>query len=286
MASTFIDIHPHIIASDEARYPRAPVFGVQSDWSRERPVEIDGLIAAMDKAGVQKAAIVQASTCYNFDNSFLTDSIARYPGRFTAVGSVDLAAPDATKTIRDWMKRGVTGLRLFTGGSTTSSFDTRGLDDPRVFPAWELCAQDGLSMCLQTGFVGLAQIAGMAKRFPTVKIILDHLARPDLSDGPPYLKALPLFGLAPFENIYLKVTPRIFEQVEDGKATPESFFGKLLSAFGAKRVAWGSNFPATAGSMADNLATATRVLACVSDEDRNWIFAKTAQTLYPALADT
>jgi len=280
----FIDIHPHVISSDDARYPRAPLFGIQSDWSRDRPVTIEQLVAAMDAAGVAKAAIVQASTCYGYDNSYVVDSIAIYPGRFTAVGSVDLLQPDTPSVIKGWMKKGVSGLRLFTGGST-AAFDTSALDDARSFPAWELCAEAGLSMCLQTGAVGLAQVASLAKRFPKVKIILDHLARPELDDGPPYHKAVSLFAMEPFENIYLKFTPHVLERMHHGKASPETFLAKLVAVFGARRIAWGSNFPANAGSLTDNLATTLKAVASLSEEDRSWIFARTAQTLYPALAD-
>src|SRR5262245_3018346 len=127
--SHYVDIHPHIISADETRYPRSPLFGVQSDWSKERPVTLDQYVAEMDAAGVQQAAIVQASTCYGYDNSYVADAIAQYPGRLTAVGSVDLLQPDATTRIRQWLKRGVTGLRLFTGGST-KAFDPSALDDP------------------------------------------------------------------------------------------------------------------------------------------------------------
>jgi L-fuconolactonase len=67
--SHYVDIHPHIISTDDSRYPRSPLFGVQSDWSRERPFSIDSYIEEMDAAGVQQAAIVQASTCYGYDNS-------------------------------------------------------------------------------------------------------------------------------------------------------------------------------------------------------------------------
>jgi predicted TIM-barrel fold metal-dependent hydrolase len=284
MAITYIDIHPHIIADDDARYPRSPLFGVQSDWSRERPVTVDGYVAAMDAAGVAKAAIVQASTCYGFDMSYVADSIAKYPGRLTAVGSVDLVAPDATGKIRYWHERGVTGLRLFTGGST-KAFDPSSLDDPLSFPAWELCGEMGISMCLQTDPVGLAQVAGLAKRFPKVKILLDHLGRPDITDGPPYKNASSLFGLAPFENIYLKVTPRIFGEAKKGKATAETAFPRIVGVFGSNRLAWGSNFPASEGTLADILATAQAGLQSLSEADREWIFGKTAQTIYPALAD-
>jgi L-fuconolactonase len=281
---SFIDIHPHIIADDDRKYPRSPLFGVQSDWSRDRPVSIDGLIAAMNEAGVAKAAIVQASTCYGYDMSYLVDSIARYPNRLTAVGSVDMLQPDAPERIRYWMGRGVTGLRLFTGGST-AGFDPSLLDDPRSFPAWELCGKAGLSMCLQTNPSGLAQVAGLAKRFPKVRIILDHLGRPDASDGPPYKNASSLFGLAPFENIYLKLTPRIFGDAMRGQAGPDTFFPRVVDVFGSDRIAWGSNFPASEGGLAANLEKAKTSLRSLSDEDREWIFCRTAQTLYPQLAD-
>jgi predicted TIM-barrel fold metal-dependent hydrolase len=283
MSLRCIDIHPHIISEDTAKYPRSPLFGVQSDWSKERPVTPEGLIAAMDEAGVEKAAIVQSSTCYGFDNSYVVDSVAQFPSRFTGVGSVDMLQPDAPERIRDWVKRGITGLRLFTGGST-QAFDPSTLDDRRSFPTWELCGELGLSMCIQTDPVGLAQVAGLAKRFPKVNIILDHLGRPDVTDGPPYKRASSLFGLAPFENIFLKLTPRIFGDVRKAEASAETFFPRLVEAFGSSRLAWGSNFPASEKKMKDNLVVAQNCLACLSAGDQSWIFAKTAQRLYPALA--
>jgi L-fuconolactonase len=282
--ASFIDIHPLVIADDESKYPRSPLFGVQSDWSRERPVTIDGLIAAMDQAGVAKAAIVQSSTCYGYDNSYLVDSIAKYPGRITAVGSVDMLQPDAPEQIRSWRDKGVTGLRLFTGGST-AAFDTSSVDDPRSFSSWELSGEAGMSMSLLIDPSGLLQVAGMAKRFPKVRIILDNLARPDVTDGPPYAKAAGLFELAKYENIYLKLTPRIFVDARRGQATPETFFPRLVEVFGAHRMAWGSNFPALEGALAAHLEKAKMGLQVLSKEDQEWIFSKTAQTLYPALAD-
>jgi predicted TIM-barrel fold metal-dependent hydrolase len=79
MPTTTTDIHPHIISNDPARYPLAPLGGHQSDWSRTRPVTVEQLVAAMDTSGVQKAAIVQASTCYGHDNSYVADAVTRYP---------------------------------------------------------------------------------------------------------------------------------------------------------------------------------------------------------------
>ena len=283
MPRRYVDIHPHIISNDERRYPRSPLFGVQSEWSKARPIPLEGYLTEMDAAGVHQAAIVQASTCYGYDNSYVADAVAKHPDRFTAVGSVDLVQPDAPDRIREWTKRGVSGLRLFTGGST-KEFDPSGLDDPRSFPAWELCSDEGISICLQTDPTGLGQVANLARRFPKVKILLDHMSRPDLSDGPPYNNARSLFDLGRFDNIYLKFTPRIVNKSQTAPATPETFFPRLLAAFGSDHIAWGSNFPATAGPLAVTLARARQVVQSLPEADQDWIFGKTALTLYPNLA--
>jgi predicted TIM-barrel fold metal-dependent hydrolase len=284
MTSTTIDIHPHIIASDETRYPLAPLGGHQSDWSRTRPVTLEKLVAAMDTAGVQKAAIVQASTCYGHDNSYVADAVAAYPKRFTGVFSVDVLAPDAPERMRHWRDNGLTGMRLFTFGSTMSE-QANWLDDEKSYPAWACAGDLGLSVCLQMSAKALPQAISMAKRFPNVRILLDHCARPVLEDGAPYDAAASLFELARYPNFYLKLTPRTFAEARRGKATPETFFSRLVSAFGANRLAWGSNYPSSEGALPELLQVARESVASLSAADQEWIFAKTAQTLYPALAD-
>ncbi len=281
---TTIDIHPHIIADDAARYPLAPLGGHQSDWSRTRPVTLEKLVAAMDAANVQKAAIVQASTCYGHDNSYVADAVAAYPKRFTGVFSVDVLAPDAPERMHHWRAMGLTGMRLFTFGSTMSE-QANWLDDPKSYRAWDCASELGLSICLQMSAKAIPQAASMADRFSNVRIILDHGARPVLENGPPYDAAASLFGLARYPNVYIKLTPRIFAESRRGKATPETFFPRLVSGFGASRLAWGSNYPSSEGSLPELLAVALESLASLASADREWIFAKTAQALYPALAD-
>jgi predicted TIM-barrel fold metal-dependent hydrolase len=282
--SKVVDIHPHIIANDTRHYPLAPLGGHQSDWSRTRPVTTEQIIAAMDKAGVAKAAIVQASTCYGHDNSYVADAVAAHPDRFTGVFSVDVLASDAPERMRHWVKRGLTGLRLFTIGSTMPD-QASWLDDPKTYPAWQCASELGLSVCLQMSAAALPQMIRLAERFPKVRIILDHMARPQIEDGPPYAAAESLFALAKYPSVYLKLTERNFTQSRKDKATPATFFPKLVAAFGASRLAWGSNYPSSEGSLAELLALAKTSLACLSQADQDWIFAKTAQNLYPALAD-
>ena len=279
-----IDIHPHIIASDSHRYPRAPLGGHQSTWSEKRPVGVEQLIVEQDRAGIRKAALVQASTCYGHDNSYVADAVHAYPERFTGVFSCDVLAPDACDTMAQWMARGLTGLRLFTTGSTMPG-QAGWLDDPRSFPAWRRAEEEGLPVCLQMTADGIPALVNVLGRFPRLRVILDHLARPVQEDGPPYDKASSLWDLAGYPNVYLKVTERNFVGARTGKATPETFFVRLVSDFGASRMAWGSNFPASERSLPALIALAQDALRSLTETDREWIFSRTAQALYPALAN-
>jgi len=246
-------------------------------------VGVEQLIVEQDRAGIGKAALVQASTCYGHDNSYVADAVAAYPERFTGVFSCDILAPDARETMAHWMARGLTGLRLFTTGSTMPG-QAGWLDDPRSFPAWGTAEEARLPVCLQMTAAGIPQLEQVLQRFPGVRVVLDHLARPVQDDGPPYAAADSLWGLARFPGVYVKVTERNFVGASSGRATPDTFFGRLVSAFGASRIAWGSNFPASERSLPELLALAEDTLRFLPETDRDWIFSRTAQALYPALA--
>jgi predicted TIM-barrel fold metal-dependent hydrolase len=277
-----IDIHPHVISTDTSRYPNAPVGGHKSNWSHERPVSAEQMIAAMNEAGIAKSALVQASTCYGHDNSYVADSVAAHPDRFTGVFSVDPLAPDAPEKMRYWAGRNLTGMRLFTAGSTMLN-QADWVDDPRSFPAWECASELGIPVCMQMTVKAIPQLIHMLERFPKVKVILDHLAKPSLSDGPPYVGAADVFHLAGYKNLFLKVSPHTVAEAQNGKATHATFFPLLVSKFGAPRITWGSNYPASKGALPDLLKASQAALSVVSAEDCDWIFAGTALTLYPAL---
>jgi L-fuconolactonase len=282
--ASIVDIHPHVIAPDTKRYPLAPLGGTQSTWSRDRPTSYDMMVKEMDAAGVARSAIVQASTAYGHDNTYVAEAVAAYPKRFTGVFSVDVLAPDAVEKMKFWIGRGLSGMRLFTTGSTMPGQATW-FDDPRSFPAWAYAGEAGIPVCMQMTPQGFPQLRGLMERFPKVRMILDHLARPKLVDGPPFAADKEFFDLARYAQVFLKVTPINVEPKEWGKATPETFFGEVIKVFGASRLAWGSNFPATAGPLSDILKKAQVAFAFASAADQEWIFGKTAQVLYPKLAD-
>ena len=277
-----IDAHLHAISPDTNTYPRAPIGGHQSDWSRERPVDAGGVLRGMDAAGISKAVLVQASTVYGHDNRYIVDTVRSHPDRFVGVYSIDALAPDAITQIERWQNAGLAGFRLFTTGSTMpGQSDWLGHEDS--FDAWGYAQARGIPICLQMTMAGLPALRSLLERFPQSRVFLDHCARPDLSDGAPYVAATALFDIASFPGVYLKLTNRTLAAAAAGKSRLTDFLEKLVSVFGADRIAWGSNFPAAQGSLPDLLDTARAVLSALPSAQQSMIFGGTAEIVYPAL---
>ena len=277
------DTHTHVISPNASVYPKAPIGGHQSEWSQARPVDAAGLLNALDNAEIAMAVVVQASTVYGHDNRYVVDTVRANPERLVGVYSIDALAPDAVEKIDHWQSEGLSGFRLFTTGSTMpGQSDWLGHKDS--YPAWAHAEKLGIPVCLQMTMEGLPALRSLLERFPKVRVLLDHCARPDPSDGAPFTQSAALFDMAQFPGVYLKLTNRTLDAAATGKSTPPAFMGRLLETFGAARIAWGSNFPAAEGTLPALLATAHEALDALSPADQAMIFSGTAATVYPALS--
>lgn len=284
MKRAILDIHPHIISSDDDHYPKDPLGGTQSTWSKERPVSAEEMISAMDEAGVAKAAVVQSSTTYGHDNSYLADSVDAHPDRFTGVVSVDARADDALARLAYWIEdRSLSGIRLFTTGSTMPAQGSW-LDSPDSFPAWRWAGEHQIPICVQMRMEGIPQLRTMLSEFPQTPVILDHLARTPIEEGPPYAGSEALFALADEPQVFLKLTTNAVRAVRAGDASPETFLPEVVKRFGADRIAWGSNYPAAQGTLTELVALATSTLDSVLPQaEVDQIMGGTAIRLYPRL---
>lgn len=285
MAVQLVDIHPHIVSNDTERYPLAPLEGKQSEWSKKRSVNFEEMIAAMDDAGVDRAALVHSSTTYGYDCSYLADCVALRPDRVTGVFSPNMMADDAVEKVRYWaIERKLGGLRLYTAGGTHEK-QAGWMTDPKIFPAMEEAEALGLPVCISMKPAGIPQAEVLFTKFPKIRFLIDHMTEPPIAEGPPYAGSQYLFDLAKYPNVYLKLTTLNVRASRKENGTPETFFPLLVSKFGASRIAWGSNYPSAQGSLKDMVAEAKSAFACLSRTDRDSILCGTALSLYPMFAD-
>jgi L-fuconolactonase len=249
--------------------------------AKYRPVE--DLLKVMEQHGVARAVLVQFIG--NIDNTYLSECLRRFPGRFAAIGIVDTAQPDAIDRLRMWVReRGISGLRL---PATTRS---PGADPDAIWAAMEelgivasitatsLTSNDGLATMTSPAFEDLV------RRFPRLKFRLEHLGwYPNVAEPPPYAEYRRFLRLADYPNTYTT-----WSSFYDFSREPYPyrdvlpFLKMTYQAFGARRIMWGSDWPLIEQheGYARALAFALNELPVDSEEDRAWILGKTAESLY------
>jgi predicted TIM-barrel fold metal-dependent hydrolase len=233
------DAHVHVVSSDTDRFPLRPSdFG--RNWWSGRQVDAAQIGHDLDAAGVDRAVIVQAVGPYRNDNRYAQHVVADAEGRFALVAAIDADGDDPAAEL----------VALTDGGDVgwvrvaTFAPDASWLTDGRGAALWDAAAERGANLVVGCLAHHLSAVARLASAKPGVVVALDHCAFPDLAGGPPYRRATPLFDLADLPAINLKLTTIVLRHAAHaGGERP--FVARLVDAFGARRVCWGSDHPQT-----------------------------------------
>lgn len=242
-----VDSHTHIASSDRERYPVRPT-GVGSTWWSPGVHDADRLVAGMERAGVDRAVVVQAVGAYGYDCTYAIDAVAAHPGRLALVGAVDMEDADPARRLGELVEAadgaGTTlrGARLFGVTGTPPGW----LTDGRAEAVWAAAAELGCMLVPTLFAADLCHLRRLIEGRPSVPVALDHCGFPDLTGGPPYVGAAPLHALTDLGPLSLKVSSHLLlDAVGSGSGDPAELVDHLAGAFGATRLCWGSDYPQT-----------------------------------------
>ena len=273
-----VDTHVHVVSNDKVRHPLAPG---ATGWSTEVTNPVEDLIAAMDRAGVDRATLVQPVGTYALDNSYQADSAKRFPGRTVSVGILDPVAPDAADKLTYWItERGMQGMRLVSQADA---------DDARGNALWMRAQELRIPISLAGGGQPdrIDKMRAMAARFPGVAVAPDHMAGWSNAKEHRAEMTRALVGLAALPNAYLRISSTSLAPYGSLDESEKTMFRRVIDAFSPKRVMWGSNFPSSReGGYSAQVELARTALPFLSAEDRRWILGDTALTLWPSLRGT
>lgn len=226
-----------MVSADTDRYPQQPG-GLGRDWWTGRSVDVGQIGRDLAAAGVDRGVIVQAVGPYRSDNSYARAAVLSDPDRFALVGAIDPSGPDPGGELAALVgDGGVAGARVFAVGG-----DASWLTDSRGEAIWEVAARTGVSLVAALFADHLDALSALVSTRPDVVVALDHLAFPDLTGGPPYLQAGPLFALAELPAVHLKLTTIGLLGARDAGGS-RALVDRLIAVFGPDRVAWGSDHP-------------------------------------------
>ncbi|HSJ02413.1 MAG TPA: amidohydrolase family protein [Verrucomicrobium sp.] len=273
-----IDAHVHVWTPDTEKYPLAPGYTKKKDMVPPSftPPE---LFAHTYPNGVARVVLVQMSF-YQYDNRYMLDMVARYPGVFSAIGILNHDAPDAKATLKSLVKRGVRGLRLYTNKADAEAW----LNSPTMQALWTQAADQGVAMCLLANPDALPAIALMARKFPKTRVVIDHFARVGMK-GPVQEGDLEnLCRLAELPHMHVKTSAFYALGAKKPPYTDLApMIKRLHGAYGAKRLMWASDCPyqvAKGQSYKDSIELVRKKLDFLSADDRMWMLKGTAAKLF------
>lgn len=279
----YFDTHTHAVSGDTDNYPVRPLGGIRSDWSRDRPVDGDELIGHLDRAGVARAALVQASTVYGFDNRYAADVLARYPDRLVGVCSVDFLSDSAVNDLKYWIEeRGFRGVRIrIADGDTAVAAPGAGLSDEGMAAVWDYIDDYGIPVCIQMHSKDTGELLKVLGDHPAATVVLDHLGRPNASGAPEYPMLGEIEQLAAFGGVHLKITPGALRRIgnEPGAEVAE-VLRRLGATFGTGRLMWGSDFPAAPGSLRDSRELIESRLSWLTGDECQAVLGHNAARVY------
>lgn len=245
---------------------------------------VESLLNQMDRNGVECAVLVQIYGQYN--NSYQTACIRRYPGRFASVVAVDPDSPSALDDLRRHADEGASGVRL------KPTARSKGADPLAI---WKAAARLGLSVsCYGTATqFASPEFSLLVESLPNLPIVLEHLASgnaPDASEEE-HKARLKAFELSRYPNVLIKV-PGLGEFCKRAMPVAEPFpfempIPTLLEdayrMFGPDRMMWGSDFPPVSRreGYANALRLAMEQFASKPSEERAKVFGGTALKVFP-----
>ncbi|HEY2043374.1 MAG TPA: amidohydrolase family protein [Jatrophihabitans sp.] len=196
------------------------------------------LLAAMAEAGVDRAVLVPPS--WEGDrNDYCSAAAAAFPDRFVYLARLDLASEDVTNAydrVRD--SHGFKGFRL-----TFRKKESRELLlDGAVEWFWKAAERDQLPVCVYVPDL-LSEFVDIASRYRGLKLGIDHLGLPlDSTEADFGPVTAQLLDFVDYENVVLKATCLPSHVTDDYPFTSlHAPLERLIAAFGARRVFWGSD---------------------------------------------
>ncbi|ALJ04693.1 amidohydrolase [Pseudalgibacter alginicilyticus] len=229
---------------------------------------VDGCIAVQaDQSEAETEFLLQCAQ----DNPFIKG----------VVGWVDLRADNVEERLAYFSKnKNFKGVRHIVQGETDDAFMLR----PEFLNGIRKLEQFGLTYDILIHQHQLKQAIALVEKFPHQKFILDHIAKPKISEGIDAEWKKNIQILAAYKNVSCKISGLVTEtsnfQWNESIFIP--FLDTIVEAFGVKRIMFGSDWPVCllAGQYQEVLQIITNYFGGFSKEDIEKVMSENAVQVY------
>lgn len=274
--SFIIDSHHHFWDLGKFKY----------DWMPNEPNILlrnylpDDLVPILKHNGVSGTILIQAHQSIE-EAEFLLDLAKNNCYIHGVVIWIDLTSINVSKTLDRLIKfPKLVGVRH----QVENEPDVTWLNRYDVLRGLKEVAHRGLAYDLLIRPIHLKHIPELAEKIPELRMVVDHIAKPDIRTGSIESWAKDIAFLSTVPNIYCKVSGMVTEAAP-GKYSVDDFkpyVSHVKDSFGIDRLMWGSDWPVCllAANYSMVLSVALDTLGYLTYEDEVKFFSENATRFY------
>lgn len=239
---------------------------------RQAPFSADDLLREMDAAGVERTVIVPPPWAGSNNDAGL-QAARQHPARLAVMGLLDLGAADARDQLVTWRSQpGMLGLRFIFALPHLQALP----GDKRQAWLWAGAAAHSIPMMLNVFASQLPDVSRIAVRYPDLKLVIDHLAIPrGTKDAAAFACLDQLLVLARHANIAVKATSLpAYTNDRYPYRRLHPYLRRIVDAFGAKRVFWGTDFTKLPCPYRQCVTMFTEEMKWLSSIELEWIMGR------------
>lgn len=273
-----IDTHLEVWTFD----PKFPFHHPERPELKRVPIEapIENEVAEMRDFGLKYTVLVNPRY-FGWDNSYISDCLHRYPKLFVAHGLLNPQEPDLPGRLRYWIReQGFRGMRFSPLYHPNSTW----LNSKEHYPLWREAEKLDAVFNYYILPHQMPMLEDMAERFPGVKIVVDHLGKPDLRAADPWPEFRRMFRLKKFPQVWISASePYELSLTKQFPYTDtHPFFKATYEEFGGKQLIWGTGYPRPRWelSMDKELEFVDEALDFYTPADRELLLGKNALRIW------
>mgnify|MGYP000865951332 CR=1 FL=1 len=295
------DTHAHLVADDQVRYPRNPmqraadapyrhpgVIGKPGGHHGPNPVnEVPDalrMLQWMKQENVDGMVAVQKRMIYRYDNSYILDSSDKYPDLFSAVVILDAEDEGTPALIRTQVQANqLAGVRLFGGRNSDGRMPW--LNSPAALRTWDVVQEFGLVMDIEVlsqggGGPSVPAIIELARKYPAIRIVLDHLLEPEMEEGEHFGLDERYQTLSGEKNIFLKFTSINLDICREENIPAASVLRRAVDMFGADHLMWGPDTGTSSGTYREMVQRFLDSAMLLTPQEKRAVFHDTGKRVF------
>ncbi len=275
---TTIDAHQHFWDPAKAHYP----WMTPEVEPLRRRFGPDDLAPLLEECGIERSIVVQARSDLNETRELL--DIAGYCG-FVAgvVGWVDLTSGAVGDAIDSLVASPYGHLLVGIRHQVEDEPDIDWLRRPDVLRGLKEVNKRNLTYDLLIKPRHLHTAASVVRTMPSLRFIVDHIAKPPIATGVLQPWASGIEELAQSPNVWCKLSGMLTEAgIEWSPVQLAPYLNCVLEAFGPSRIMFGSDWPVSTlrGTYAEVLTGTRKALPVLSKAELGRVFGLNAAQAY------